>query len=96
MGTKRHPAPNDCYAKAEPDEPMFTLLARDPLAPDLIRLWAALRAGLFGTAGEAYELLLQEAAGRSLEERNGDVIKAAEAGDCANAMETWRIQNRAT
>lgn len=40
MGTKANPAPNDCYTKAEPDEPMFVLLARDPLAPELVRLWA--------------------------------------------------------
>jgi hypothetical protein len=31
MGTKSNPGPFDCYAKAEPDEPMFVLLARDPL-----------------------------------------------------------------
>jgi hypothetical protein len=35
----------DCYLKAEPDEPKFTLLARDPLAPFLVALWAALRKG---------------------------------------------------
>jgi hypothetical protein len=43
MGTKNNPAPNDCYAKAEPDEPHFTLLARDPDAPLLVTLWAILR-----------------------------------------------------
>lgn len=43
MGTKNAPAPFDCYANALPDEPMFVLLARDPHAPALVRLWAALR-----------------------------------------------------
>lgn len=43
MGTKENPAPNDCYTKAADDEPMFTLLARDPLAPGLVRDWAAHR-----------------------------------------------------
>ena len=33
----------DCYHKAEEGEARFTLLARDPLAPNLVRLWAALR-----------------------------------------------------
>lgn len=40
MGTKANPGRYDCYEKAEPDEPMFVLLARDPLAPDLVRKWA--------------------------------------------------------
>ena len=40
MGTKKNPGYYDCYDKAEDDEPMFTLLARDPMAPALVRLWA--------------------------------------------------------
>lgn len=40
MGTKNNPGKFDAYGKAEPDEPMFTLLARDPQAPLLIRQWA--------------------------------------------------------
>jgi hypothetical protein len=38
--SKNNPGKWDCYAKAHPDEPMFVLLARDPLAPDLVREWA--------------------------------------------------------
>jgi hypothetical protein len=44
MGTKLNPGQFDCYANAQPDEPMFILLARDPLAPLLVDLWAQLRA----------------------------------------------------
>lgn len=40
MGTKNNPGKYDCYTKAEPDEPMFVLLARDPLAPLLVEIWA--------------------------------------------------------
>lgn len=40
MGTKNQPGKYDCYQNAEPDEPMFVLLARDPLAPWLVRIWA--------------------------------------------------------
>lgn len=40
MGTKNDPGPYDCLAKVEPDEPLFTLIARDPLAPQLVRSWA--------------------------------------------------------
>jgi len=42
MGTKNNPSIYDCYSKAKSDEPMFVLLARDPLAPSLVRLWADL------------------------------------------------------
>lgn len=40
MGTKNNPGKWDCYDKAEPDEPMFVLLARDPQAATLVRQWA--------------------------------------------------------
>lgn len=43
MGTKNNPGQFDCYANAEPDEPMFVLLARDRHAPWLIRYWALWR-----------------------------------------------------
>ena len=40
MGTKENPGKFDCYDAAEDNEPMFVLLARDPLAPVLVRQWA--------------------------------------------------------
>lgn len=43
MGTKNEPGTFDCYEAAEPDEPMFVLLARDRFAPRLIEHWASLR-----------------------------------------------------
>ena len=43
MGTKNNPGDYDCYESAEPDEPMFVLLARDGLAPMLVRRWANAR-----------------------------------------------------
>lgn len=77
MGTKNNPAPNDCYTRALPDEPMFTLLARDPGAPDLIRLWARQR-GVHIDAGLRPET-------------DREVVK--EAYDCAAAMVDWRAEN---
>lgn len=47
MGTKVTPGTYDCYAKAAPDEPMFTLLGRDIHAADLVEQWAR-RAELAG------------------------------------------------
>lgn len=46
MGTKNQPGKFDCYSKAEPDEPVFVLLGRDPAAPILINLWADIRSRL--------------------------------------------------
>lgn len=34
---------DSCFQHAEDDEPLFTLLARDPLAPVVIGVWALLR-----------------------------------------------------
>lgn len=49
MGTKNNPGKYDCHEHALPDEPLFTLLARDPAAPSLVRAWADKREKL-GTA----------------------------------------------
>lgn len=43
MGTKNKPGEFDCYANALPDEPTFTLLARDPDFFHLVRKWAKRR-----------------------------------------------------
>lgn len=43
MGTKNNPGAFDCYAAADPDEPLFILLGRDRTAPDIVRTWANVR-----------------------------------------------------
>ena len=43
MATKNNPGKYDCYHNAEPDEPMFVLLARDKHAVPLIWLWQVMR-----------------------------------------------------
>jgi hypothetical protein len=43
MATKNKPGRFDCYANAHPDEPMFVLLGRDPMAGSLVRQWASWR-----------------------------------------------------
>ena len=55
MGTKIDPGPYDCYHNAEPDEPMFILLARDPLAPILVEAWASLREHVAGNPSKVAE-----------------------------------------
>jgi hypothetical protein len=42
MGTKLNPGKYDCLAKAEPDEPVFVLRAKDPNAATLVWLWATM------------------------------------------------------
>jgi len=85
MGTKRIPGTFDCYAKAEPDEPMFTLLARDDLAPGLVVLWAALRAHDIERATAAFEQLVRIAPSLDREQP----AKVSEAGHCAIEMMAW-------
>ena len=43
MGTKNNPGVFDCYANALPDEPLFTVLARDPQFYGLVSRWARQR-----------------------------------------------------
>lgn len=62
MGTKNNPGEYDCYQKAEPDEPMFVLLGRDPTASVVVAFWRALnlRLGL-APAKDAEALTCQRA-----------------------------------
>jgi hypothetical protein len=52
MGTKRNPGPYGCYSRAEPDEPVFVLLGRDPVASVVVKIWADLREQLGKTEAE--------------------------------------------
>lgn len=77
MGTKNNPAPNNCYENAFPDEPMFTLLARDPSAPDLIVRWAAIRNEQIALGKRPLT----------------DAVLVQEAIQCADSMRSWRKKN---
>lgn len=55
MGTKANPGTYDCYAAATDDEPLFVLRAKDPLAPDIVRLWAKTRQILNGRTPRVIE-----------------------------------------
>jgi len=90
MGTKASPGHFDCHAAALPDEPLFVLLARDPLASTLVRLWAAVRQGDRNIAFAA----MMELQGFIPEyKRQPEREKAAEAFECASNMLRWRIEN---
>lgn len=38
--------PQSCLSKADPDELVFVLRAKDPIAPQTLRLWAAMAHGI--------------------------------------------------
>lgn len=38
--------PHSCLNKAAPEEPIFVLRAKDPLAAQTVRLWAAMASGV--------------------------------------------------
>lgn len=91
MGTKQNPGQFDCYNAAEPDEPMFVLLARDETAGALVTLWAALRIGDSATADECMRTLKHIAAPYAAQP---DLAKAMEASECAAAMTEWISEHR--
>jgi len=79
MGTKNNPGEYDCYENAEPDEPMFVLLARDPLAAQTVKYWADLRA-------------IHMTHVHSIDPHE-ELKKIDEARDCAADMEAWKEDN---
>lgn len=77
MGSKNNPGKFDCYAKALPDEPTFTLLARDPDFAEIVELWASKRTK----------------AVRCGERPLNDMDMVNEALNCASDGANWRRQN---
>jgi hypothetical protein len=94
VGTKNNPGQYDCYAKAEPDEPIFTLRGKDVSAPYLVQLWTFVRRGEFDRAARVVESMKNDPRILALV---GECEKFDEALDCALAMREWRNQldNRA-
>ncbi len=78
MGTKNNPGSFDCYANAEPDEPMFILLGRDPHAHAAVRKWADDRLAMIRAGQKPLD----------------DMRMVWEAQDCAAAMEHFAINRR--
>jgi len=74
MGTRNDPSRYDCYAKAEPDEPVFVLLGRDPSAAGLVRDWARQREAMVRAGHKPAE----------------DLPMVREARACADAMAAFR------
>lgn len=77
MGTKNNPGAYDCYQRAEPDEPLFVLLARDPMASVLVDLWASLRDHLAGNPSKVLEARECAQAMRDWRQRQVSAIAAS-------------------
>jgi hypothetical protein len=82
----------DCYHKAEPGEPKFTLLARDPLAPNLTRLWAAIREGEPAEAANQFAELMRVGTRYVGEPSRPEKVEGA--CEIAGNMETWAAKHR--
>jgi len=90
MATKRNPGRFDCYEKAEPDEELFVLLARDRRAPYLVELWAAAsRVSILGML-----VAFARLAAHAMTRRSSDPAKVDEAAACARNMRGWRAMYR--
>lgn len=89
--------PNDCYMRALPNEPVFTLLARDKQAPALIRKWATDRevSGMPETYWDPHAPKLYDEAGsgRHIQPPHPDTDIIAHARYLAARMEVWRYEH---
>lgn len=91
MGTKNNPGLHDCYAKAAPDEPIFTLRAKDPSAPYLVMMWEASRRGDIATVSNAaMAMMMNKDVIRLFASPEADVDKFRKALSCADQMRDWR------
>lgn len=91
MGTKNNPGEFDCYAKADGDEPVFVLRAKDASAPYLVQAWAFL---LQGKLTEAITAIESAAEDLEVQGRIGTrVEKIASALKCADAMADWAVEH---
>lgn len=82
MSTKEEPGPFDGMARAEPDEPVFTLRAHDALAPGLVHEWVRQRREVIGRADYPEE------------KRELELIQCREAEEIAWSMADWRNGSR--
>lgn len=77
ISTKEHPSPYDGLEKAQPDEPLFTLLARDPDAAPLVLEWAERRRSRARWIDDPAD-------------RRAELQQCNEAEEVAWAMQRWR------
>lgn len=92
MGTKLKPGEYDCHDDAAPDEPRFTLLARDEQAPDRVEDWAFKRFERLAVEHQMVRLPERDQYAERLRVRKV-LRKIAEALQCAKAMRAWKDEH---
>lgn len=86
--TAATPGEYDALEKARPDEPLFTLLARDPAAPATVRFWVdRRRAALMDELGECTSKAGHFPAPEGI---RAELSKLTEAEMVAFEMDRWR------
>lgn len=91
MAAKNRHNAIDCLAAALPDEEYFVLLARDPLAPWVIAIWASMRVGNLIAATENFRLM--GIATLEWYRLHPDEAKSQEAIATAERCNQWRAAN---
>lgn len=84
VSTKETPGPFDALVKAEDDEPIFTLLGRDPCAPATITEWTRLR------RRAALSQFMDRSSKRAQTALQAELVQCAHAEGVAFAMESYR------
>lgn len=79
----------NCGVQGEEGEPEFKLLARDPLAPFLVAMWAALRKGDTPSALALFSDCVSDAA-YNYRHNPSDRTKVTGASEIAKDMNDWR------
>lgn len=95
MGTRNNPGRYDCYARAEDDEPLFTLLGRDPQGANLVHMWIMLRNKDAQGARRLLEKMIVTADQQPYKPTNA--AKVVEAINCADHMRVFheaRLERR--
>jgi len=79
----------NCGVEGEPGEPEFKLLARDPLAPFIVAMWAALRKGDTASALALFSDCVSDAA-YNYRHNPSSNSKVNGASEIAQEMNNWR------
>lgn len=83
---------HDPIDRALPDEPHFVLLARDPTASELVRMWVAIRRRDPSPIDAIAKRLKERVA--SMPYRPKDAEHVISAQQVSNAMDLWRVEQQ--
>jgi hypothetical protein len=89
MATKNEPGDYDCYANADPEEPMFVLLGRDAAASAVVRHWVRVREALRPGA-DREQLKDAVVVALEMERWAEDLDKSVEGADVAESAVLWK------